>query len=120
MSETKGGATVMQVQMAAKTHRPIPDIEGDLAAAEDKISKQRKHCEEHELRRRNALARRERLEGAWRKENPNEPFDPSLYSPPANVPPQDTPEARAYHQQAYVIAALRKELEEAKAAASMF
>jgi len=102
--------------LAEKTHRPIPVIEAELAAALRQFKADEAANREYFHKRDAAILRRERLKMKWKAENPTEPFDPTLYNPPSIVPPEDTAESRAFHASLYKIANLQAELDAAKKA----
>lgn len=94
--------------------RTIEAVDADIARERAKLAEQLKARDAYEATRHRAMARRERLADTWKRENPGEPFDPSIYSPPADIPPSDTPLHRECHMQHYVIGRLEKERDELK------
>lgn len=100
----------------AAKHRPIDEINADLAAAEKRFRELEPQNRDEVIRRRQAVTRRGNLEAAWKRDpmNANLPFDPAIYSPPAHIPPEDTPISREFHKLHYTIARLQTEAYEAK------
>ena len=96
--------------------RTIEAVDADLVRERARLMEQHRAKDAYEHVRARAMARRAKLEEAWKKENPDEPFDPTFSNPPAIIPPADTPELREFYRQHYVIAALEKERDELKKA----
>lgn len=91
------------------------DVQADLTAARATFREMEAKNRDYYAGRNRALARREKLKADWQKANPDDPFSDSPYYEIANaVPPEDGPDARAFHKHHYTIAALEKELEDAK------
>ena len=104
------------VQAPEKVHRDPFAIQAELDAANAELRRLQKIVEEQNGKHLRAKMRREKLEAEWKKDNPGEPFDPTLYNPPAVVPSTDTTEARQFHRSHYDVARLQNELEESKRA----
>ena len=104
----------MHLTLAEKKHRPIDAIEADQATAKQLFKDQNKVNDEYEEKRKRQMLRREKAQSTWTHANPGEPFDPDGDYP---IPSKDSPVAKAFHKQHYVVSALQKELDEAKAAA---
>lgn len=115
-TETKVAPASNVLTLAEKVRRDVSVIEDELTAAKaDFIGMEAKNRDYDQARHR-ALVRVAKLEKDWKRDNPDDPFDPTAYAPPALVPPLGSDQGRRFHRQHYRIAALVKELEETKSA----
>ena len=114
MSRSPKPRPKLMSEKTTDTKAPARTIEAVEAGLHVSAIARAKDAYEHVRAR--AVARRAKLEEAWKKENPDEPFDPTFSNPPAIIPPADTPELREFYRQHYVIAALEKERDELKKA----
>ena len=115
-TETKAAPASNVLTLAEKVHRDIVLIENELTAVKaDFVGMEAKNRDYDQARHR-ALVRLAKLEKDWKRDNPDDPFDPTAYAPPAIVPPPDSEHGRRFWLQHYRIAALAKELDEAKLA----
>ena len=90
--------------------RTMETIQIELDAARAECQKLRTIDEAHQTARNAAIRRRDRLESQWRKENPGEPFDASVYGDRAVVPSPQSSVSDRYHAIHYVIAKLESDL----------
>jgi len=117
MSETTPKKTepqAMTLTLAEKTHRDIDAIDADLAKARARFLELEPQNRDYFAFRTREIERRARYEAKHKQENPHHPFDPNMYNPPAHVPPAEWVHGREFHKLHYTIAALEKELNEAK------
>ena len=117
MSETTPKKTepqAMTLTLAEKTHREIDTIEADLMKARARFVELEPQNRDYFAKRTRAVERRLRLEAKHKQENPDHPFDPEMYTPAAHVPKAEWEHGREFHKLHYTIAALEKELNEAK------
>ena len=109
-----------QPQQDLTGSRPTPrdpeTVQADINDAKVEFTELHIVVEKLYNRRKAAIARYDKLKQLWETDptHGDTPFDPSLYSPPAAIPPMDTRETREFHGMHYKLARLDIELNAAK------
>lgn len=108
-------ATEAESQMTATatapvTTRTVEEIQADYARERAEFDRLHRENEKYNEQRRVKMARRDKLESEWKRQNPGEPFDPEAYVPPAYIPDPNSPVQAEYHAKHYTLARLEQEL----------
>lgn len=105
MADEKKGAAV-----AEKPPRARHVIQAELDAARAKLAELRTRAEADHRKFLSSKESVDRAMNQWRKDRPDEPFDPDRFSPPMRPYVGDEKLHREHHRQHYVIEALEQEL----------
>ena len=90
--------------------RSVDEINAEIARERAEFNQLLKENDAYQDQRRIKLLRREKLEAAWKAQNPGVPFDAESFIPPAYVPSADSPVQGKFHAKHYTLARLEQEL----------
>lgn len=96
--------------------RDVAAIEKELTEARKRHAEVRADADADQAKVTKSKARIEQAQARWAIDNPDEPFDPHAFNPPLVPYPGDRKIHDENHKLHYKIAALEKELEDARQA----
>ena len=102
------------LHLAEKVHRPLDVIQADIAKARAEWRRLEPICRDYYIAREQAKSIRADAQ-TMHKSHPtlkNTPFNELLFP----IPPEGTPETKAFHEIHYTVAILEKEFKDAQAA----